>query len=135
MTLKRDAKFKEKMTCSFKYDMRNLVNFHPTKSEDIFSIDSFCPKYTRFKLQKYSYLTWHWTVMPNLNTPWPCGFKNGVANWVNFHQNTQKSEIMYFDGLFFSKAYDFLARKFHRTYVSWHRRVMQNLKEDWLMAW
>ena len=28
MTLKNDAKFKEKRTCGFKYDMRNLVNFH-----------------------------------------------------------------------------------------------------------
>ena len=28
--LKSDAKFKEKLTCGFKYDMRNLVNFHPT---------------------------------------------------------------------------------------------------------
>ena len=30
MTLNIDAKFKEKLTCGFKYDMRNLVNFHPT---------------------------------------------------------------------------------------------------------
>ena len=30
MTLKSDVKFKEKLTCSFKHDMRNLVNFHPT---------------------------------------------------------------------------------------------------------
>ena len=29
MTLKSDAEFKEKLTCGFKYDMRNLVNFHP----------------------------------------------------------------------------------------------------------
>ena len=28
MLLKSDTKFKEKLTCSFKYDMRNLVNFH-----------------------------------------------------------------------------------------------------------
>ena len=36
MTLKNDAKFKEKLTCGFKYDMRNIVNFHPTtqKSEN-----------------------------------------------------------------------------------------------------
>ena len=35
MTLKIGAKFKEKLTCGFKYDMMNLVNFHPTtqKSE------------------------------------------------------------------------------------------------------
>ena len=30
MTLKSDAKFKEKLTWGFKYDMRNLINFHPT---------------------------------------------------------------------------------------------------------
>ena len=55
MTLKSDAKFKEKMASGFKYDMRNFVNFHPTtqKSEDLFSTGSFCPKYTRFGLQKY----------------------------------------------------------------------------------
>ena len=36
MTLKSDAKFKEKLTCGFKYDMKNLVNSHPTtqKSEN-----------------------------------------------------------------------------------------------------
>ena len=43
MTLKSDAKFKEKLTCGFKYDMRNLVNFHPTtqKSENFFLMGSF----------------------------------------------------------------------------------------------
>ena len=29
MTLKSDAKFKEKLTYGFKYDLRNLVSFHP----------------------------------------------------------------------------------------------------------
>ena len=31
MTLKSDAKFKEKLTCcfTFKFDIKNLVNFHP----------------------------------------------------------------------------------------------------------
>ena len=55
MTLKSDAKFKEKLTCGFKYDMRNLMNFHPTtqKSENFFSMGSFSPQYTRFELQKY----------------------------------------------------------------------------------
>ena len=56
MTLKSDAKFKEKLTCGFKYDitMRNLVRFHPTtqKSENFTSIGCFCPKYMRFKRKK-----------------------------------------------------------------------------------
>ena len=36
MTLKSDAKFKEKLTCGFKYDMWNLVIFtQPLKSPKI----------------------------------------------------------------------------------------------------
>ena len=33
MTLKTDPKFKEKLACGLKYDLRNLVNFHPTTQE------------------------------------------------------------------------------------------------------
>ena len=62
MKLKSDAKRKEKLTCGLKYDMSNFVNFHPTtqKSENFFSMDSFCPKYTtRFELQKYRGVIMH----------------------------------------------------------------------------
>ena len=62
MTLKSDAKFNEKLTCSFKHDIRNLVNFHPTtqKSENFTSMGYFCPKYMRFELkntEKVSFMT------------------------------------------------------------------------------
>ena len=46
-----------------------------------------------------------------------------------------KSEQLYIDGLFLSKVYNVSARKFHRNYVLRHWRVMQNLKENWLLAW
>ena len=53
MTLTSDAKFKEKLTCSFKSDMRNFVNFHPAsqKSQNITSIGYFCLQYMRFELK------------------------------------------------------------------------------------
>ena len=45
---------KEKLTCAFKYDMRNLVNFQPTtqKSENFTPMGYFCPKYVRFEPKK-----------------------------------------------------------------------------------
>ena len=63
VTLKSDAKCKRKLTCGFKYRVRNLVSFHPTtqKFENFFSMGSFCPKYTRFELQKYRAVTFHST--------------------------------------------------------------------------
>ena len=44
---------KEKLTSGFKYDMRNLLNFHSTtqKSENFTPVGYFCPKYMRFDLK------------------------------------------------------------------------------------
>ena len=39
-----------------------------------------------------------------------------------------KSEKVFTDGLFFSKAYNISVTKLQRDYVSWHWRMMQNLK-------
>ena len=70
-------------------------------------------------------------MMQNWNIPWPCVFKIGIKNWVNFHYSTQKSEKLYTDGLYLSKAYNASARKFQRNYVM----TLQNLKENWLVTW
>ena len=50
-----DKKFKGKLTCGFKYDMRNLVTFYTAthKSEIFTSIGSFCRRYIKFELKKY----------------------------------------------------------------------------------
>ena len=52
-------KFKEKMTCSSKYDTRNFVNFHLTtqKFQKFTSMGYFCPKYMRFELTNTEELT------------------------------------------------------------------------------
>ena len=61
MRLKSYAKFKEKLTCSFIYNMRNFVNFHPTtqKSVNFTSMSYFCLKYMRFELKKYRGVIFH----------------------------------------------------------------------------
>ena len=61
MTLKSDAKSKEKLTCGFKYDMSNLVSFHLTtqKSINLTSMGYFCPGYIRFELKKYRGVIFH----------------------------------------------------------------------------
>ena len=65
MTLKSEAKFKENLPCDFKYDMRNLINFHQTtqKYEDFFLMGSFYPNYTRFAQQKNRTVTFYETEL------------------------------------------------------------------------
>ena len=60
IALKSDGN-KEKLTFSFKYDTKNLVNFHPTtqKSENFTLMGFFCPKYIRFELKEYRGAIFH----------------------------------------------------------------------------
>ena len=56
--------------------------------------------------------------------------KNDIRNFVNFHANSRKSENLHCNGFILSKAYKILDEKVQKSYVSWHRRVMQSLKKN-----
>ena len=117
-------------------DLRVMESLKKINSENFTSMGSFLSNVYEVwakKIQR-SYLLWHWTVMQNLNKLWPCGFENRMRNLVDFHKSPQKSEKLWIDGLFLSKAY-VSARKLQRNYVSWHWRVMENLKKNWLVVW
>ena len=86
------------------------------------------------KVQK-SYLSWQWRVMQSLKKKLTCGFKYDIRNLVNFHPTAQKPKKFLFDGLFLFKVYKVWATKMQRSYLSWHWRVMQQLKENWLLTW
>ena len=74
------------MSCSFKYDMKNFVNFDPTtqKFQNFTSMDYSCPKYPRFELKKYGGVIFHDTeqwckvwIKPDLvvsKTAWGIGW-------------------------------------------------------------
>ena len=60
MTLKSDKKFKEKLARSFKYDIRNLVSFHPIiQKSKTFSLMGYFAQYMRFELEKHRGVIFH----------------------------------------------------------------------------
>ena len=138
MILKSDAKFKEKLTRGFKYDMRNLVNFHPTtqKSKNFTLMGYSCPKYMRFEPKIYRGAIFHhteqWCKILKTLTLWFQKWHEELGELSLEHPKVWK---LYIDGLFLSKAYTVSVRKFQRNYVSWHWRVLQSLNENWLVAW
>ena len=91
MKLKSDAKFKEKLTCGFKYDMKDLVNFL---------------KYIRFEVKKqqkkiHSYLSWNWTVMQKSNKAGELGVSEmafgelGIGwNFIRTFKSLKNSTLM-----------------------------------------
>ena len=55
MAMKNDTKFEVELTCRFKIDMRNLINFDPStrKISKICTLMSW-PKYIMFQLKRYT---------------------------------------------------------------------------------
>ena len=62
------------------------------------------------------------------------GLKIDIRNLTNFHASSWKYENLHSDALVFSKAYKVLNEKLQKIYVSWHWRVMQSLKKNWLLV-
>ena len=53
---------------------------------------------------------------------------------VNFHLSSGKSAILHFGRFLLQKSYKVSAKKVQKTYLSWHWRVMQSLKKNWLVV-
>ena len=123
MKLKRDRKFGEKSTCPFKIGITNLTNFdvNTRKSQKIFILmGSFWANYIFFELKKYKEVIFHETEEdPKFGEKSTCRFKIDIRNLTNFDLSTQ----------LLNKVYIFWAKKVRRSYLSWHWRVMQNLKK------
>ena len=62
-----------------------------------------------------------------------CHFKTDMRNLTNFDSSTGKSKKLLFNWLLWPKYIMFELRKVQRSYFWWHWRLMQNLKEKWLV--
>ena len=95
ITLKSDAKFEEKLSLSFKSDMRNLGNFNASSSKsknlhfNVMVSSKVC--YLWAKKVQMTYMSQNWRTMQNLTTNWLVLWK---MKWVigEFWLNTRKSQ-------------------------------------------
>ena len=63
------------------------------------------------------------------------GIDLSFQDWQILTQALENLKNFHFNGLLLSKIYIALAKKVQRSYLSWHWRVMQNLKKNWLVVW
>ena len=137
MSLKSDAKFEEKLTWGLNNDKRNLANFH--QSTQVSKLELWWGPFIQstkcmslqFKEELY--------IMTKKNDAkfeeeLTCRFKNWHHNLTNFDPSTRMSQkMLHFNGLLLTKVYNVWAKKVQKSYVWWHWRLMQNLKENWLL--
>ena len=139
MTLKGDTKFKGKLTCGLKNDIRNLVNFHASsrKSENLHFDGLLLSKAYKDldeKVQKI-YVSWQWKLKQTFYNKVTLGSKHNIRNLVNFNRSCRKSENLHFDVLLLSIAYKLSAKNGQKNYLSWHWKMIQTLNKNWLFVW
>ena len=82
-----------------------------------------------------SYLSWHWTVIQNLNKP--CNLRVSKMAFEELGglslEHSKARKTVHWWALFVQK-YNVSVRKFQRNYVSWHWKLMLILKKNWHVA-
>ena len=75
------------------------------------------------------HVLWHWRMMKNLKRKWLVISELSRGTWQILTRGLKSLENFHFNGLLLSKVCIILARNVQRSYLSWHWRVMQNLKK------
>ena len=96
MVLNIDATFEGKLTCAFKNDMRNLVNFHQSMLESL-KIGTLWDPFIQSRKCMSLKFTGEFCVMTMKNDgqfekELTCQFKTDMRNLMNFDPSTRKSQ-------------------------------------------
>ena len=87
------------------------------------------------KVQR-SYLSWHWRVIQNLERNRLVVSKLPWGIWQILTRALESLKSSHFSGLLLNKVYIlFELKKVQRRYLSWHWRMMENFRKNWLMVW
>ena len=120
----QSAKFQKNFDCS--------VELHQICT----LVGSFYWKYIQFQLKKVqrSYVSWYWRLMQNLKKNRFVVSKMTRIWWILIWA-LKSLQNLHFDWSLLCKVYNVWPKKVQRSYLSWHWRVMQNLKKNWLVVW
>ena len=137
MALKSHAKYNKKVTCSLENDMKNLANFlqNTCKCQN-WDFDGILLSKVEnawaYDLQG-SYVSWYWTIMQNLKRNWLLSSKLTWRTWQILTWALQNLKKVHFKWAAFDQSINVWADKIQTSYVWWHWRLMQNLKEKGLV--
>ena len=131
MTLKSDAKFKEKLALGSKNDMKNSVNFNASsrKSENLrfdVLLLSIAYNVSGKKLQK-SYLLWHCRIIQTLKKDSLFVWIITWEIWLILTRPVENLKICFLMGYFCQKYVMFELKKYRRI-VSW--KMTYGFKND-----
>ena len=90
----------------------------------------------KFQLKKVwrKYVSWNQSVVQNLKKKLFFVLTMTRIWWILIRA-LKSLKNLNFDWSLLCKVYNVWPKNVQRTYISWHWRVMQNLKKKWLVVW
>ena len=89
---------------------------------------------TLAKKVRRSYASRHRTVMQNFKKNWFFVSKTTGILWILIRA-LKSLKYLHFDWSLSCKVYNVWPKTVGRSYLSWHWRILQNLKKNWLVVW
>ena len=106
----------------------NYIKFQLKKDRGVMSHDT-CHVESYVSLQR-TYVYGHWRMIKNLKRNWLVVSKLTWRLWRILTRALESRKNLHFNGLFRTNVYNVSPKKAQRSYLSWHWRVMQNLKKN-----
>ena len=76
-----------------------------------------------------------WRLVQNLKKNWSIVSKMTRIWWWILTRALKSLKNLHFHWFLLCKLFNVWPKKIQRSYLSWHWRVMQNLKKKWLVVW
>ena len=116
-----------------------VQNFRPLTAQVKFHqictlVGCFCWKYIKLKKLWTKYVSWYQRIVQNLKKNLFFVSKMTRIWWILIWA-LKSLKNLHFDWSLLCKVYNVWPKKVQRSYTSWHWRVMQNLKKNWLVVW
>ena len=138
MTLKSDAEFEEKQTCCLENDTRNLANIHQsTQKCQNWNFDGILLSRVEnvwAENLRRSYVSWQWRMIIKQKRNWLFVLKLTWGTSQILTRARESLKRLCFNWLLVTKVYIVWATKLQSSYLSWHWRVIQILKKNWLVV-
>ena len=81
-----------------------------------------------------NYISWPWRLMQHLKKNWSVLSKT-TRIWWNLTRALISLKNLQYSLFLLYKIFNVWPKKAQRSYLSWHWRVMQNWKKNWLAVW
>ena len=134
MILKSHVKFEEKLTCCLEFGKHEDFGKFSPKHSKVSKLELWWDLFAQSRKCMKRYVSWKWRMIQKLKRNWLVVLKLTWGTSQILTRALKSLKDLCFNWLLVTKVYIAWATAVQRSYLSWHWRDIQILKENWLVV-